>query len=159
VWGLTGLWHGASWNFVLWGLYFGFLLLGERLVWGTILARLPAVFRHGYALILIMLGWALFYFTDLGRLGTFVSRLLMPPTSFALGVELQGALVSHAAWLVAALIGCLPVATWLGDRMHRWIRDERVLGGIGVVRNLTALAVATALLAAGSYNPFLYFRF
>lgn len=159
VWALTGLWHGASWNFVLWGLYFGVLLLAERFLWGTLLARFPAVLRHVYALVIIMIGWALFYFTDPSRLMAMLTLLLSPPTTLAVGPELRSTITSHALWLVVAVLCCFPIAPWIGEQARRRIGDGPALQLVSTLRNVGALAVATALLVAGSYNPFLYFRF
>lgn len=159
VWTLTGLWHGASWNFVLWGCYFGVLLLGERFVWGGVIQRLPVVLRHGYAMMLIVVGWALFYFTSAAQLLQFLRLAFSVPDSLTMSVELRGVLQSHVVWLSAAILFCVPLAPFLRERANRWIGNAGVLGTIGVVRNTIALAVATALLVADSYNPFLYFRF
>jgi alginate O-acetyltransferase complex protein AlgI len=76
-----------------------------------------------------------------------------------MSVELRGVLQSHVVWLSAAILFCVPLAPFLRERANRWIGNAGVLGTIGVVRNTIALAVATALLVADSYNPFLYFRF
>ena len=73
VWGLTGFWHGAAWTFLLWGLYYAVLLIGEQYLWGDLLKRLPKVVQHGYALFLILLGWLIFRSTDLHQIQTFLS--------------------------------------------------------------------------------------
>ena len=75
VWGLTGLWHGASYNFIFWGLYYGGLLILEKFVLKPWLDRLPAALRHIYTLFIVMIGWGLFYFTDVGQLFTFLGDL------------------------------------------------------------------------------------
>ena len=77
VWFLTGLWHGADWNFILWGLYFGVILLIEKLFLGKVLEKLPNFFRHLYALFLIAIGWIIFAVEDLGALGGFVKSLFI----------------------------------------------------------------------------------
>lgn len=75
VWGLTGLWHGAAYNFVLWGLYYGLLLILEKFVLKKFLDRLPSFVQHIYTLFIIIIGWGLFYFTDVGQLGEFMVDL------------------------------------------------------------------------------------
>ena len=73
VWSLTGLWHGASWNFVLWGAYFGVLLILEKYVYGKYLEKAPNWFRHVYAIVIVMVSWVFFSITDISK-ATFVSR-------------------------------------------------------------------------------------
>ena len=72
VWAATGIWHGASWNFLFWGLYYGVLLVLEKMVWGKALARLPAALQHIYTLFLVVIGWALFAIEDMGQLGQYL---------------------------------------------------------------------------------------
>ena len=71
VWFLTGLWHGAAWNFVLWGLYYGLLLALEKYVWGRWLERLPAIVQHAYTLLIVVFGFVIFVFDDMGALGLY----------------------------------------------------------------------------------------
>lgn len=75
VWGLTGLWHGASWNFVLWGTYYGVLLIGEKLLWGSLLPRLPRLLRHLYASAAFLLGWVFFRIDDFSTMAGWFSAL------------------------------------------------------------------------------------
>ncbi|MBR4956322.1 MAG: MBOAT family protein, partial [Lentisphaeria bacterium] len=75
VWALTGLWHGSAWNFVLWGLYYAALLLGEKFLWGGKLEKLPRPVRHVYALVLIVIGWVLFRSTSLHQVLTMVTAM------------------------------------------------------------------------------------
>ena len=75
VWLLTGLWHGAAWTFVLWGLYYAALLMGEKFLWGRALEKLPGPVRHGYALVLITVGWVIFRAADLAQTGQMLSAM------------------------------------------------------------------------------------
>ncbi len=162
VWGLTGLWHGASWNFVFWGLYFAILIALERLALQRVLNALPRAVSHAYLLIAVVLGWALFYFEDLGRLGAYLGVLAggAPLTS---GPDLALVLREHCFWLALALLLCVPV----GPRLRDWAvglaarrRGARPwLAAAVVLVNLGALLLATAMLVGRTYNPFLYFRF
>lgn len=72
---LTGLWHGSAWNFVLWGLYYALLLMGEKFLWGKFLEKLPAAVRHAYALVLIIIGWVLFRSGSLAQVGQMVAAM------------------------------------------------------------------------------------
>lgn len=154
VWGLTGLWHGAAYNFVLWGLYYGLLLILEKFVLKKFLGRLPSFVQHIYTLFIIIIGWGLFYFTDVGQLGEFMVDLF----NFGNGIcgnQAFNLIMNNLPMLIIAAVASTPLATMLYTRFeHRrfmWIPET--LYCIGV------LAVSTASLVNQSYNPFLYFRF
>ncbi len=154
VWGLTGLWHGAAYNFVLWGLYYGLLLILEKFVLKKFLDRLPSFVQHIYTLFIIIIGWGLFYFTDVGQLGEFMVDLF----NFGNGIcgdQAFNLIMSNLPMLIIAAVASTPLAKMLYTRFeHRrfmWIPET--LYCIGV------LAVSTASLVNQSYNPFLYFRF
>ena len=163
VWALTGLWHGASWNFVLWGLYFGVLVYVEKLGLGRVLERLPRVLSHAYLLFAVMLGWALFYFEDLSRLGEFGRALFHLTGAPLTSVELHATIRGHALWLALALVLCTPLPSVLRASLSRWI--ERVaplrapLTTVDALLNVVMLIVSSSMLVGHSYNPFLYFRF
>lgn len=154
VWGLTGLWHGAAYNFVLWGLYYGLLLILEKFVLKKFLDRLPSFVQHIYTLFIIIIGWGLFYFTDVGQLGEFMVDLF----NFGNGIcgdQTFNLIMSNLPMLIIAAVASTPLATMLYTRFeHRrfmWIPETLYCMGI--------LAVSTASLVNQSYNPFLYFRF
>lgn len=154
VWGLTGLWHGAAYNFVLWGLYYGLLLILEKFVLKKFLDRLPLFVQHIYTLFIIIIGWGLFYFTDVGQLGEFMVDLF----NFGNGIcgdQAFNLIMSNLPMLIIAAVASTPLATMLYTRFeHRrfmWIPETLYCMGV--------LAVSTASLVNQSYNPFLYFRF
>lgn len=154
VWGLTGLWHGAAYNFVLWGLYYGFLLILEKFVLKKFLDRLPSFVQHIYTLFIVIIGWGLFYFTDVGQLGEFMVDLF----NFGNGIcgdQAFNLIMSNLPMLIIAAVASTPLATTLYTRFeHRrfmWIPETLYCMGV--------LAVSTASLVNQSYNPFLYFRF
>lgn len=154
VWGLTGLWHGAAYNFVLWGLYYGLLLILEKFVLKKFLDRLPSFVQHIYTLFIIIIGWGLFYFTDVGQLGEFMVDLF----NFGNGIcgdQAFNLIMSNMPMLIIAAVVSTPLATMLYTRFeHRrfmWIPETLYCMGV--------LAVSTASLVNQSYNPFLYFRF
>lgn len=155
VWALTGLWHGASWNFVLWGLYYGVLLIIEKLFLGKIIAKLPRVFRHIYAMVIVAVGWGIFSFTDFPALGVYLGSLI--------GVGNRGILSAQsAAWclgflptLLVCAVASTPLAHRLCERLtrYRWFSWVRLFGTFAL------LLLCFAALASQSYNPFIYFRF
>jgi len=154
VWGLTGLWHGASWNFLLWGLYYGALLILEKLFFQKILDRLPAPVRVGYTFLLVLIGWVLFAVTDLSDCARYLSVLSgFSGAPFASAVD--GYFFRH---FLPVLIVLLPAATpWPARAMDRLPeRLKPVLAGLLVALGLT---LSTAFLVDSTYNPFLYFRF
>lgn len=154
VWGLTGLWHGAAYNFVLWGLYYGLLLILEKFVLKKFLDRLPSFVQHIYTLFIIIIGWGLFYFTDVGQLGEFMVDLF----NFGNGIcgdQAFNLIMSNLPMLIIAAVASTPLATMLYNRFEHtrfmWIPETLYCMGV--------LAVSTASLVNQSYNPFLYFRF
>lgn len=154
VWGLTGLWHGAAYNFVLWGLYYGLLLILEKFVLKKFLDRLPSFVQHIYTLFIIIIGWGLFYFTDVGQLGEFMVDLF----NFGNGIcgdQAFNLVMSNLPMLIIAAVASTPLATMLYTRFEHtrfmWIPETLYCMGV--------LAVSTASLVNQSYNPFLYFRF
>lgn len=154
VWGLTGLWHGAAYNFVLWGLYYGLLLILEKFVLKKFLDRLPSFVQHIYTLFIIIIGWGLFYFTDVGQLGEFMVDLF----NFGNGIcgnQAFNLIMSNLPMLIIAAVASTPLAATLYTRFEHtrfmWIPETLYCMGV--------LAVSTASLVNQSYNPFLYFRF
>ena len=152
VWLLTGLWHGASWNFVLWGLYYAVLLICEKLFLLNRLERLPKLLRHLYTMVLVMLGWALFYFEDLRALGAFLLRLF---TFEGMSLSAVNIALGYLPLLAVSVFAATPVMKSLADR---WAGKAVVrYGKIAAAAGLLLLCVAS--LASQSYNPFIYFRF
>lgn len=154
VWAATGIWHGASWNFLIWGLYFWAILMVEKLWLLKWLERLPRVFQHVYALFLILVSWGIFAIEDFGQLGGYLKVM------FGLGgVPLADAtfgyyLTSYLPVLCVAAIASTPT----GVALYRSV-PRKVANGVGAVLILAGLVICTAYLVDGTYNPFLYFRF
>lgn len=152
VWGLTGLWHGASWNFLLWGLYYGILLILEKTVLLHLLEKAPRILRHGYTVFAVLLGWALFYFEDMAALGSFFGRLFTPA---ATAPSAQYSMLGYLPLVVVAVLAATP----LGKRVYERVSTKGWCGyaELGVCAVLMLLCVAA--LVSQSYNPFIYFRF
>ncbi len=152
VWGLTGLWHGASWNFVLWGLYYAGLLILEKLALGKYLRQLPQLLQHLYTLLAVVLGWGLFYFEDFGALQAFFGRLFTPAPLSQEGLSL---ILGFTPMLLLAALAATPLMKKLYTSRQEapWVR------WVGVLAAMSLLLLCVAALASGSYNPFIYFRF
>ena len=154
VWAATGLWHGASWNFLLWGLYFAVLLMLEKLFLLKGLERAPRAVGHVYALFFIILGWALFGLEDMGACGRYLAAM------FGLsGAPLYTAtdgyyLGSYARLFPILILACTPLGARLWHRLK-----EKPRGALALILCLIALVLSTAYLVDSTYNPFLYFRF
>ena len=155
VWILTGLWHGASWNFILWGAYYGAFLLIEKFALRKILDRIPAIISRLYALVIVLIGWGLFYYTDFSGLKEFICALFAinaPLYSF-----LPGSVFMSHLWLLiilAAASTSLPKKAFalMLSRFPKLKFSEPALASI--------CAAASFLMVLGqTYNPFLYFRF
>ena len=155
VWLLTGLWHGANWNFVLWGVYYAVLLLLEKTFLLKWLDKAPRFVGHVYTCFCFVMGWVLFAITDLGALGAYVGHMFSG--TFA---DSTTAYLLRCGWLLLVLgvIGC----TSLPKRL--WEKREQALSpalsdGLRTVWVVVILLVSMAFLVGDSYNPFLYFRF
>ncbi len=152
VWFCTGFWHGASWNFILWGLYFALWLVLEKYVLRSVLTRTPAWIRHFYTLVVVFVGWGIFAMEDLSVCGGYLKACFggAPLWSAGDGYTLKSYAVSLAVLTVAA--------TPLGK--NAWYRlPERARRVLTPVLMMAGLLLCTAYLVDGSYNPFLYFRF
>ena len=155
VWLLTGFWHGASWNFVLWGVYFGVLLVLEKLFLLRWLKRLPAVLRHIYALVLVTISWTLFAFTEISKGAAWCKAMFS-------GVPFDGGSLYLLLTYGPMLAICALAATPLGKRFYEKIGTrlgQRALTVVDCGGLACVLVMAAAYLVSGSYNPFLHFRF
>ena len=151
VWLLTGLWHGASWNFVLWGGYYAILLILEKSFLLKWLKKIPSALRHVYTMFAVMLGWALFYFEDLSALGGFMGKLFVPASS----AEAMGLILGYLPLTVASVIASTPLLRKVLDKK----REAAVMQYLKIAVCALLLVLCIASLASQSYNPFIYFRF
>ena len=151
VWALTGLWHGASANFILWGLYYAVLLILEKFILGRLTARLPGFLQQLLTLFIVAFGWGIFYHTDFALWQAFAGRL------FSARPDPAGTLRFAAAYIPTVLVACIAA----GELPRKALRALR--RGSFAWTEILFLAVlfvlCTASLVSQSYNPFIYFRF
>ena len=157
VWFLTGMWHGASWNFILWGVLYGVLLLIEKFV--PAIQKLPATLGHVYVMVMVMIGFVLFNAVDMaqaagdlaGMFGLAGVPFLTQETVYYLG--------SYAVLFIAGFIGATPVVRNLAWKLCDGKVSGKVMAILEPVLLIGILLLCTAYLVDGSFNPFLYFRF
>ena len=153
VWAATGIWHGASWNFLFWGLFYFVLLVFEKFWFKGVLEKLPRWIGHVYGLLLIMVGWAIFAVEDMAQLGGYLKAM------FGFGAGLMDGsflynLRNFLPILIIAGVASTPLAKNLWDKLGS--KAKKIILPVLLV---LALALSTAYLVDGTYNPFLYFRF
>lgn len=159
VWFCTGLWHGASWNFIIWGLYFGVFILIEQLIGKKRMKKIPVVIRHIYNKIVIIIGFGIFYFEDLGRLGDFFKNLFGLNGNAFYDNVVQLSVQNNLFLLLAALICCFPLYEGLQKLKTRYAAAVYAVDLFQTVCNAALLIVSSILLVDATNNPFLYFRF
>jgi len=158
VWMLTGFWHGADWNFIIWGLFFAILLAGEKFLWGRAISKSAAISRI-YVILLVIISFIIFDSTNLSDIFVRVGGL------FALGGESFSSaetlynLRSYAPLLAIALLGATPIPKLLFSRFEKTRFGKTFLSVAEPVFLAALLIIMTAYLVDGSFNPFLYFRF
>ena len=158
VWTLTGMWHGAAWNFVAWGVYYGVILVLEKYVWGAMVDQLPDPVRHIYTGIIVLVGWVFFFSPSLG----YAMRYLLAMIGGGAGiVDATGAFLLFTHWLLylLAVIGSSSLGMKLIKTVIRAPRNQYVQLVLASVIFIGMFLVSTAFLVTGTFNPFLYFRF
>lgn len=155
VWALTGLWHGAQWNFVLWGLYYAVLLLGEKLIWGSALKKLPSAVQWLYTMVIVTVGWVLFDRTDFSQLGHVMGVMFgLVPTNWIALLAGDVSKVFDLLFIIPGILFSFPIA-------RRLSFSEKGTASAVAVNCIYAalLALCIAFIISSSYNPFIYFRF
>ena len=153
VWALTGLWHGASWNFVLWGLYYGLLLLFEKYVWLKL--PVPKWITRILTFFLVIIGWVIFSADSLSGIGTSLSAMAGFASRGLVDSDALYYLRTNSVLFFAEILFCLPVVR----KLHAGLMRHSYTQALVYVFALVLLVVCTAFLVTQNYNPFLYFRF
>ena len=159
VWMLTGFWHGASWNFLLWGLFYGLIVMLEKYTVLKAINRIPKLLLHVYSLLLVVIGWGIFYFEDFGQMRHFFKAFFGGSEAFSDFITINT--IGSYGWLwIIAILFCMPVREWVNRWTSRWTESHPAL--LLVSRSILALfllAVSVALLVGATNNAFLYTRF
>lgn len=159
VWFLTGLWHGASWNFILWGLYFGIIITIEKVFLMKWLSYAPRLIRHLYTLVLLIIGWGLFAFENLSYLKDYF-RVMFGFKEVALYDQVTlYYLMTNGVLLIILVVASTPLAKQMYQKLKQSKRGELLDVVLSPIVCLLILILSTAYLVDSSYNPFLYFRF
>ncbi len=158
VWTLTGMWHGAAWNFIAWGIYYGVLIVLEKYVWGASLDEAPRAVRHIYSLVLVMIGWVFFFSPSIG----YALRYLAAMFGGGAGLADSGAcfiLLTHWLLYLLAVLGSTRVGYALINRVIGIFADGRPRMAAAAVIYTGMFFISVAFLVTDTFNPFLYFRF
>jgi alginate O-acetyltransferase complex protein AlgI len=154
VWFLTGFWHGANVNFILWGIYYFVLLILEKFVIGKYIEKLPNALQHIYAMFFIILGWTIFYFEDFGQFTNYFSTMFTLKNG-VIGTDAANIILSYLPILLVSAAASIPV--WKNAYIK--IKSKKVVAVFEMLFCAVVLLLCTASLVNQSYNPFLYFRF
>ena len=159
VWSLTGFWHGASWNFLLWGLYYAALLLLEKLLLQRLLDRLPKILRWAYTAFFVVVGWVLFNLTDFSALREALGIMFRFQGGGLVEAVGGGAEILYLfLYIPLGLLCMLPLGRWLGQFTAR-LRGHAVGLAVENAAYLALLLLCAAFLLSTTFNPFIYFRF
>lgn len=163
VWLLTGMWHGASWNYMLWGLYFFLFLVLERFLLKPVLERLPGVIGHIYALIVIFFGWVIFRFEELPQLLQVLTGMFGGGGRALCNLAARYGLLNHVFLIGFCVIAVTPLGRFLRELWYRKTEGNSPAAGVMYVLDAVLPAVLLILsvcaLVGNSYNPFLYLQF
>jgi len=163
VWFLTGLWHGASWNFIVWGLYYFVFIIIELLFLGKLLDKIPKVFSHIYTLLVVVVGWVFFYFDDISSLNQMLAIMFGLGNTAFTNITDSVYFLNRLPFFIVAIIACTPVSKYVKlamlDLSNKNLFGKMLTDILNIAFNILLLILCTAALVGTSYNPFLYFRF
>ena len=168
VWGLTGLWHGASYNFVLWGLYYFVFLAIEKAVLLRLFEKFKNVFTvvigHVYTLLVVFFGWVLFRFTDFTSMKIALRAMFGLNGNVFCNMEIVTVILNNIVFIVVCIVAATPFVKWLAGKLKKRAENDKavymhIYNAINLAVPVLLLFLATIALVGDSYNPFIYFRF
>lgn len=156
VWLLTGLWHGASWNFILWGIYYGVILIIEKLFLGKYIEKLPKIFRHIYTLFFVVIGWVIFRIEDFSQMGVVLQKMFVWTKSEILdNIILNYDIFASLPYIIIGIIGSIPISA----KIKAKIKNGVTYSTLSTIWCLVIFIISVCFLLTATYNPFIYFRF
>ncbi|EWM53541.1 MBOAT family O-acyltransferase [Ruminococcus flavefaciens] len=159
VWLCTGIWHGASWNFIIWGLYYGLFVFIEMKIGKKNIKKIPVVIRHIYSKLVIFIGFGIFYFENLGKLATFFKTISGFGKNGFIAVQDRISLINNMYLLIIAVICCFPIINSIKTISDKHFVSKAVISSAAAVASALILVVTSIMLVDATTNPFLYFRF
>ncbi len=156
VWFLTGLWHGAEWNFIIWGIYFGIILIIEKFILKNVLEKIPKIFRHIYSILLILIGWMIFAFDDIHVLAEYAQKMFLNP--YILDIKFLEYLRNNIFIICIGIILATPIYPYILSKINNK-KINRLIQIFVIIGYIVLFIITIAMIVAGTYNPFLYFRF
>ena len=159
VWLCTGIWHGASWNYVIWGVYYGLFILLEELIGKKRMKKIPVVIRHIYSKLVIIIGFGIFYFEDVGKLGLFLRNLTPAnPNGWGSVVELIS-LCNNLFLIIIAIICTFPLMKWFGKLSEKSDGAKTAVSVAGTAVSVCLLVLSSILMVDATTQAFLYWHF
>ena len=159
VWALTGLWHGASWNFVLWGSLFGVILILEKFVFNKLLEKSPNIIKRIYTLFIVMISFVIFQSTDMSQIGVIIKGLFGLNNEALINATTLYYLKGYAVIIILGIIGSTPLLRNLVNKLSSNSKWNKIINILQPIYMILLLGIVTIFLVDNSYNPFLYFRF
>ncbi|WP_297955259.1 MBOAT family protein [uncultured Ruminococcus sp.] len=159
VWLCTGIWHGASWNFILWGLYYGIFVFIEMKIGKKNMKKIPVVIRHIYSKLVIFIGFGIFYFEDIGKLGTFFRTAFGFGSNGFIAVQDKISLINNMYLLILAVICTFPLISTIKKVSDKRFMSKAVISSAAAVAAVMILVVTSIMLVDSTTRPFLYYRF
>lgn len=159
VWALTGIWHGANWTFVIWGLMFGIMLIIEKLFLTKHLEKMPSILQRIYVLFTVMISFIIFNANSIGEAWNNIIGLLGANGESLINASTVYYLKSYLVVLVIAIIGSTPLLKNIIEKLKTKTNANKIINLLEPIAMASILIIVTAYLVDNSYNPFLYFRF
>ncbi len=159
VWLCTGIWHGASWNYVIWGLYYGIFIFIELLIGKKKMKNIPVVIRHIYSKFIIIIGFAIFYFEDLGKLGTFFKTAFGFGKNGFIAVQDKISFINNIFLIAVAIICCFPLIRTIKDVTDKRFAAKATISSAAAVVSALLLVITSIILVDATTSPFLYYQF